>query len=100
VLKPLTSLTSAADVTSGRVDLVAGAASPWLTVSEAAERARCGPKLIYREVRSGRLVAARVGGRRELRLRTEWIDEWLLRTTTLLRAASPIASGRGPCRDY
>ena len=52
-------------------------ASPWLTVSEAADRARCGVKLIYREVRARRLRAARVGGRRELRLRTEWIDTWL-----------------------
>ena len=38
--------------------------SPWLTVSEAAARARCGVKLIYREVTAKRLQAARVGGRR------------------------------------
>jgi excisionase family DNA binding protein len=80
----------------GAVD---GVRSPWLTVSEAAARVRCGPKLIYREVRAGRLMAARVGGRRELRLLSEWIDDWLLRTTTLLRAASPIASRRGLGRD-
>ena len=60
----------------------ATAATPWLTVAEAAERARCGPKLIYREVAAGRLRAARVGGRRELRLLTEWVDEWLLRNST------------------
>jgi excisionase family DNA binding protein len=52
--------------------------SPWITVGEAATRARCGVKLIYREVRAGRLQAVRVGGRRELRLRAEWIDTWLL----------------------
>jgi excisionase family DNA binding protein len=52
-------------------------ASPWLTVTEAARRARCGGRLIYREVQARRLRAARVGGRRELRLRVEWIDEWL-----------------------
>jgi excisionase family DNA binding protein len=57
-------------------------ASPWLTVSQAADRARCGPKLIYREVRAGRLRAARVGGRRELRLLAEWVDHWLLESTT------------------
>ena len=51
--------------------------SPWITVGEAAQRARCGTKLIYREVRAGRLRASRVGGRRELRLLTEWVDEWL-----------------------
>ena len=57
--------------------------TPWLTVAEAAERARCGPKLIYREVRAGRLKAARVGGRRELRLLPEWIDAWLTASTTI-----------------
>ena len=60
----------------------ATAATPWLTVVEAADRARCGPKLIYREVRAKRLRAARVGGRRELRLLTEWVDEWLLGNST------------------
>ena len=55
-----------------------GALSPWLTVGEAAARARCGAKLIYREVTAERLQAARVGGRRELRFRAEWIDDWLL----------------------
>jgi excisionase family DNA binding protein len=49
----------------------------WLTVHDAALRARCGDKLIYREVAAGRLRAVRVGGRRSLRFRAEWIDEWL-----------------------
>jgi hypothetical protein len=53
-------------------------ASPWLTAEEAANRARCGIKLIYREVKAERLQAARVGGRRELRFRAGWIDDWLL----------------------
>jgi excisionase family DNA binding protein len=57
--------------------------SPWLTVDEAARRARCGLKTIYREVRAGRLRAARVGGRRELRLLSVWVDEWLVRSTTV-----------------
>jgi excisionase family DNA binding protein len=35
--------------------------SPWLTVSEAAKHARCGDKLIYKEVRAGRLKASRMG---------------------------------------
>lgn len=52
--------------------------SPWITVGEAAKRARCGIKLIYREVCAGRLQAVRVGGRRELRLRADWVDAWLL----------------------
>jgi excisionase family DNA binding protein len=57
--------------------------TPWLTVSEAAGRARCGAKLIYKEVRAGRLKAARVGGRRELRLLPEWVDAWLTAATTV-----------------
>ena len=59
------------------------AVSPWLTVTEAAARVRCGPKLIYREVRAKRLKAARVGGRRELRILPEWIDAWLLASKTI-----------------
>ncbi len=57
--------------------------SPWLTVKEAAKRARCGPKLIYREVQAKRLRAARVGGRRELRFLAEWIDAWLITYSTI-----------------
>ena len=53
-------------------------ASPWLTVREAADRARCGTKTIYREVKVGHLRATRVGGRRQLRFLAEWVDRWLL----------------------
>jgi excisionase family DNA binding protein len=66
--------------TSGGTTL-ASVQTPWLTPKEAAERARCGVKTIYREAKAGRLRAARVGGRRELRIKPEWIDEWLLKTT-------------------
>jgi excisionase family DNA binding protein len=58
--------------------------SPWLTVAEAAQRARCGVKTVYREVRTGRLRAARIGGRRELRLRPEWVDAWLDETSAVV----------------
>jgi excisionase family DNA binding protein len=58
--------------------------SPWLTVAEAAQRARCGVKTLYREVRAGRLRAARIGGRRELRLRPEWVDAWLDQTSAVV----------------
>ena len=57
--------------------------SPWLTAAEAAERAQCGVKTIYREVQQKRLRAARIGGRRELRFLGEWVDAWLLATTTI-----------------
>lgn len=52
-------------------------ASPWLTVKEAAARARCGRKTIYGEVRAGRLRAATIGNRRDLRILAEWVDAWL-----------------------
>jgi hypothetical protein len=56
--------------------------SKWMTVNEAALRARCGTKLIYREVTAKRLQAAHLGGRRELRLLPEWVDQWLLDSVT------------------
>lgn len=49
----------------------------WLTVREAARYVQCGERLIYREVAAKRLRAARLGGRRDLRLRVEDIDSWL-----------------------
>ena len=52
----------------------------WLTVVEAAQRARCGPKLVYRAVKAGRLQVVRLGGRREIRVKPEWVDNWLLAT--------------------
>lgn len=51
--------------------------TPWRTVKEIAQRAKTGEKLIYAEVAAGRLRAARVGGRREIRSKDEWIDAWL-----------------------
>jgi excisionase family DNA binding protein len=54
----------------------------WLTAAEAAQHARCGVKLICREVQRGKLRAARVGGRRQLRFLATWIDAWLLASST------------------
>jgi excisionase family DNA binding protein len=48
-----------------------------LTVHDAALRACCGDMTIYREVAAKRLRAVRVGGRKSLRFRAEWIDAWL-----------------------
>jgi excisionase family DNA binding protein len=61
---------------------VSDTASPWLTVKEAAAVAKCGAKLIYREVRAGRLRAARIGARRDLRIHRCWVDEWLEASAT------------------
>lgn len=64
-----------------------GAESPWLTAAEAARRARCGVKVVYREVAAGRLRAARIGGRRDIRVLAAWVDDWLA-------AAAPPTEGR------
>jgi excisionase family DNA binding protein len=51
--------------------------SPWLTVDQGAARALVSPRTIYTACRGGQLRHARVGGRRDIRLRAEWIDAWL-----------------------
>jgi excisionase family DNA binding protein len=56
------------------------AATPWLTAPEAAEWAKVAIDSIYRACRSGGLRHARVGGRRDIRLKAEWVDAWLERT--------------------
>lgn len=68
--------------------------SPWLTVKEAAARARCGPKVIYREVKAGRLRAATIGNRRDLRILAEWVDAWLTASSTPVEVVTQIAAVR------
>ena len=51
--------------------------SPWLTVDQGAARALVSRRTIYGACASGQLRHARVGGRRDIRLRAEWIDAWL-----------------------
>ena len=67
----------------------------WLKVREAADRARCGPKTIYRAARSGHLRAARIGGRRELRFLDGWIDLWLLGQEKESPATQPASQQQG-----
>ena len=59
--------------------------TPWLTVREAAQYARCGVKVLYKEIKEGRLKAARIGGRREFRLLSAWLDDWLIETSRAAR---------------
>jgi excisionase family DNA binding protein len=51
--------------------------SPWRTVKQTAARAQCGPKVIYAAIRANRLRAARLNGRRDLRIHETWLDDWL-----------------------
>jgi excisionase family DNA binding protein len=67
----------AAAVPSPQASSTPPLSSPWLTMKEAAARSRCGVGTLLREVRAGRLRAVRVGGRRTIRLKAEWIDTWL-----------------------
>ena len=68
-------------------------AGRWLKVCEAADRARCGPKTIYRAVQSGELRAARIGGRRELRFLEAWVDTWLLSHEGVCEINTPRQAG-------
>jgi hypothetical protein len=49
----------------------------WLTIRDAADRACCRPTRIQQAVRTGRLRAVRIGTRGELKLRENWLDDWL-----------------------
>ena len=46
-------------------------------VVEPIERLRLGP-ILYREVKAGRLRAARIGLRRDIRIHRDWVTQWLI----------------------
>jgi excisionase family DNA binding protein len=59
----------------------------WLTVAEAALRARGSRKAIYRAVESGKLRHATMNGRGDLRFRPAWVDAWLEASATPIERA-------------
>jgi excisionase family DNA binding protein len=64
--------------------LGAGAHSPtraWLRVAEAAGYANLSADTIYTACERGELRHVRVGGRRSIRTRPQWIDIWLEKHT-------------------
>jgi hypothetical protein len=54
----------------------------WNLATVEIERDTRGSGPIYNAVQIGKLQAAKLCGRRELRFLTEWIDAWLLETST------------------
>jgi excisionase family DNA binding protein len=53
--------------------------SPWFSVQSAASYAAVSTDTIYKACELGELKHARIGGRRSIRIRAEWIDQWLER---------------------
>lgn len=53
----------------------------WFTVTQAAEYAGVSRDTIYTACEGRELRHARVGGRRAIRVKAEWIDAWLERHT-------------------
>ena len=53
----------------------------WMNVAEGADYAGVCRDLIYDACAARRIHHIRVGGRRAIRLKREWIDEWLERHT-------------------
>ena len=51
----------------------------WLTVAEAAEYSGVSRDTIYTACERAELRHARIGGRRSIRVKPVWIDEWLER---------------------
>jgi excisionase family DNA binding protein len=51
----------------------------WLNVADAAEHAGVCRDTIYTAVERGELRHVRIGGRRSIRVKAVWIDEWLER---------------------
>lgn len=53
----------------------------WLRVPDAAEYAGVSKDTIYTACERGEVRHARIGGRRSIRFRAEWIDAWLQQHT-------------------
>jgi excisionase family DNA binding protein len=73
----------------------------WLNVTEAAEYAGVSRDTIYTACERRELRHARIGGRRAIRVKAEWIDGWLeqhARGVVVTRAFAPGGSEYGTDR--
>jgi len=53
------------------------ASSPWIGVREAAAYARVSTDTIYEACAAGELRHTKISGRKSIRLRIDWVEEWL-----------------------
>jgi excisionase family DNA binding protein len=68
----------------------------WLNVAEGAEYAGVCRDLIYDACAARRIHHIRVGGRRAIRLKPKWIDEWLERHAVVAQhEPSPVTPAAG-----
>jgi excisionase family DNA binding protein len=68
---------------------------PWLNVSEAAEYAGVSRDTIYTACERHELRSARVSGRRAIRIRPHWIDNWLEQHSTSANGQRPAETPSG-----
>lgn len=66
-------------------NLSAGFQQSWLNVEGAALHAAVSRDTIYTACERGELRHARVGGRRSIRLKPGWVDDWLERHSIVER---------------
>lgn len=90
-------------------DFATVALAEWLTVKEAAKRAKCSERLIYDNIKRGRLRASRLGYRKDIRILETWLHAWIVSLSephvidasapeTVDTAAIPFTRrGRKPC---
>jgi excisionase family DNA binding protein len=63
--------------------------TPWLTPQQAAQRAQCSKKLVYNAVRAGKLKAARLGVRNDIRIHADWLDAWIAAAAITVNPHAP-----------
>ncbi len=66
----------------------------WMNVAEGADYAGVCRDLIYDACAARRIHHIRVGGRRAIRLKREWIDEWLERHAVTAQDEPSQTAGR------
>lgn len=65
----------------------------WLTVAEAAEYAGISCDTVYTACVRRELRHARIGGRRAIRLKPEWVDAWLERHAQGVKESRTVPGG-------